>query len=1594
MSLTTSPGEIQQIVTQSGSVATANLDTVTAPLVNVIQTGSQFSNFPPQVYNLQPTSHLVKFMRTILGDAGVGQLLKRLNRSRLSQTLQSSSFYDLDSFYGFVFGIQRTPSEQLLINGSIVDPTKDILSQSDWRTLQQADVSYKARLFNFARSIGYAPSALGIRLISEAILGIPCVVQESFVYAAQQGQTFGYFDSNYTFGTMDTFTFGELEGRTEGVSNSLINNQFIISPLESIGVVDAYNLKLVLDVLKPANTVYTINVGGIIDPVYNIPLQNAWADSSYWEIESDVIINGVSTPHLQPPFNSYIGEQWYYNSFIIGSLSYSNTENFNLIGDIDYQQIQWADGSTTSFSPNHAIMPGWQTALSRYSLDGVMSINVLSGAGTNTVNPSVSDLYFDGMSAAQLIQAIQTNTNRTVTQAGINNNLNFWSTDNRNMDDPTLDIIEFRMGNQHVANIVSFDVAHFPQNIVFQYFDPNNLVWVDAGSTSIYDSVPYVLPNAEEALKNKVHPQHQGEGHWDNMAFKFPPVNFQRCRVVLQRIQGIPPVTEFTTMYPDANGNFSQIVAPQPYSLGLRDFKVGFQINSANDLPIAPTGTALDSSTDILGRTVTYKLYSESPNGPIQNSPTQWRCEPQPIVNAVVNYVIDTRDGNGNAQQIDTIYVDPTHIGVHATLYWSNDPVIPSTTNEANDTSLTAPIAIISGNVYDTGTGLQFPQSTGTLGDISIQNSAVQYNPNADWWVGLEFISNATDETGIIPLIDLEGTVVYYDYGNQWFAISPSAGNQVTVPAILPLGSHITLVAGCTSAGWFLSFQIGSNAIVNQFFAAPSAESDLTPLSTYITIGGINDANVTAPSTSGMLLYNLVLKNETLNNYTINSFFTDPSSYTYKGEYYSVYTQDNTNNAVLRYNSNFVTDLNPTGMVGGPTSFYPNINWTPIPGDFVLTKGNISIEPIRASFIRFEMTNLAAEQYEGFMPVSRSVNTFTDGAISPGIATPGNPGSNPPGFATLLNSNLGQSPYPYSQTSPTPPSTTANTLTTSSMGVMVARDPEYAQALAQSPAYSYSDYHQGQSAPMTDGIAPMTYVTSSIAPVNKVSYFCGFKQIALSLTNISAEYDTDVYKEHFYDNSHIESNSWDQQEGMLISPAPSQSNLLPVVAQSQTYFSYTDVTGVQFATQQSEPYQCVTDDSFIATSLQQNNWTDTSTWHAVGDVGPSNLSYNSINSSIIISRRINIAQENAQDPYQIGDIHQPEHLILGNNHSSDSLGYGAGGLANGGLILSPAGRAWVAIRMVPLTPITNPWYLQLIDTITGNPIWESEITGLAENQITEYYDVYDIGSVPNSTVSDVLMVAVVQKGESSDIVEINRLSVFDESIVWEFSNDGGVTFYQATGVRNNPRGSLTFPLPGNQLIWRATCFRNNMYVTYLQMRPLYANKLNRVVHPIMSGPNVNPADTLPDIFDDPVFQTWNLPIPKWWFLGYQQSPNLFPDGVVTNQFSQFINAVESETISGSFLDSASSIIHKIANTFDSFNFSDVANHINGHFTRIVTSDIGAGFKDTISYYRIGVNDDQAIVGQIVQGHEETQIYPPLGTITLTASVSASSVTTT
>lgn len=656
---------LQQQIAEQGPTP-AGVERASNLLLPPQRSADRLRHFPEEVYDLNAESHLVRFLKVLLGDAGVGQLRKRLTLARLQQTLGGSHFYDLDRFYGALFGVRRKVAELLTGN-----PYSDLATSGVWDDEHRKDASYRSRIEQFARAINFGATPTGMELASEAILAADVDVYESYSQSDAGYRTYGEIESAYlTYNDMENISYGVLEGL--GLPTILGNErrEFVVWPKRTITLEEAYSLSRVLDRLKPADARFRIEADGI-DLHAPISIVDILADSNYWEIESrvssragsgDPYLVSVDTPTEQPrpPFSAYQGEAWSY----VNDIALLSTYLVNELGDrlpTMTQRVSFVDGFR-DYPADHAILPPRYVQAGRSVSDAILISHPYAGDrkfadyryGQNT--GLLAPLYADRIPLDDLNDALDKAPEVT---AYFDSAQRFWVTPERSQGDTTQEVLELRLTSKRRVNYLTLEVSRFPHLTEVQYLGDDGQ-WHDMLRQVIADSNPSVLdlspPRSEDG-----HPQHSLPSHWVKCSARIDAIEAQQFRIRMTRGGGVAP-------------RYPRLLDTAPYSLAVRSLDIGYRISSRADVPDTEV---IGTSRDVFGSTVQFQLREDNPRNLLTEDGGIWRSEPQPVNYGVVNLYLRMPKGitsvNGSdVPVIDRLYLDPTHPGAHMTVYWSN----------------------------------------------------------------------------------------------------------------------------------------------------------------------------------------------------------------------------------------------------------------------------------------------------------------------------------------------------------------------------------------------------------------------------------------------------------------------------------------------------------------------------------------------------------------------------------------------------------------------------------------------------------------------------------------------------------------------------------------------------------------------------------------------------------------------------------------------------------------------------------------------------------------------------------------------------------
>jgi hypothetical protein len=197
------------------------------------------SSFPEEVYDLSPSSHVVKLVTAVCGDGGIGSLRKASFLDRLQSSIETTSNYDIDQFFGNTMRFPRLQSE--VYQNS---PQSDLLSATDWDEVKTKDAVYRGRVVRFMRSFSYGGTLEGIRLAAMSACDSDCLIFPVSLY---------YGDLGIVDGAATSEVIGYLSATNADY------REVIVVPL--VAAVDAEMRRLVVlatDRVKPQDVVITV----------------------------------------------------------------------------------------------------------------------------------------------------------------------------------------------------------------------------------------------------------------------------------------------------------------------------------------------------------------------------------------------------------------------------------------------------------------------------------------------------------------------------------------------------------------------------------------------------------------------------------------------------------------------------------------------------------------------------------------------------------------------------------------------------------------------------------------------------------------------------------------------------------------------------------------------------------------------------------------------------------------------------------------------------------------------------------------------------------------------------------------------------------------------------------------------------------------------------------------------------------------------------------------------------------------------------------------------------------------------------------------
>lgn len=1477
------------IIAQRGSdtaPALSGFDEITNPLHPGQRLSSRFAHFSEGVYDISPETHLAKLLKVLLGDVGVGQLHKRMLLVRLQQILGGTHFFDLDSFYGSLFGVNRRAAEQLLL-----DPFRQSVTQASWDQLRVRDGSYRSRAEQFARSIGNGATVAGLEQAAEAMLNVDCEIREGWTIEDVANRTYANVEALGTYGTIEgTQSWLTLEqGGTARPLTGRTRHLITVIPKRDITPEERFDVTRVLERLKPAGSIIEVIASPpqVFKPV---DIQVLAADSVHWEVRTQIANTVIEGQYLYgstadgyiesptTPWANYQGEAFTLLALSPATVALTipdgNLRMDNQFSpsaqDLQPESFRLPSGDSVTFLSRYAMRSPQNLYGGRLLSDGVLSANPYSGTrdqastsvqvegggSTNVGFTTTAAVNIDGsdLDVISSIDLLKDSINRQ--------NTLFWTGPLRAMESPVVDTIEVRFNTPQTFNLLSAEITHFPHQFEVHAWDSRAGIWRTLLTQIVRDSVPFSVNGA--LPPGAVHPYHFGENHWISVKQRVPNTTTDIVRFVFRRAltQGLPPY--------GVDGK------PTEYPLAVRNIDIGYRVTSLDGIvpsndPLVP----LVASSNAVGQPTRHFITRYPASNVIGNGEPFWKSQPQPVGEAVVNLYLDMRSGSGAVPVVDRFYLDPLTSGPSFNLYYSaGAPTIDLKSSVPQDSDL-FPISIV-GNIrlYTGGDeGLLWP--VGSVGYLDFGNDDLQFTPTQQsWWVGASLIaqapSNGLSRATVLsfgPQAAVGDVAVSFDADVlklTWLA------QTVTIPAVFANGDRLDIVASFRP-------QADGTVIMNGYVSV-NRGAYTTATATYS--GG---AKVARPSTVRVghtasndtavdsFPFRVLGLNVHYGDGTAEAanFRVSPDSYretpnpddrvsavALGNSFY-----DHTLGALLRFDASFIRPGISVGFIGGQPDIYSSLSWKPIARDFTLRKGYIKVPPTAGAIWKFEFSGLTPEPFETFLAIPRTVKLFTGAASA---ASTGGVTWDDDMLTALSLASLGRFADMPAITTYTSPyvNTTPPTLAISAPDPQGASDLRSRRgfpynALAFQPPHSIAQYVQ-------TGVH--TYNVVQVDHVNKVGFFVGLRQVVAYRADFGVPENTTTYVDHFWDLNNITSGmTMLADTNVLYTPSNPSTAVLPSArtATSRVLPSYIPVEAVQFATQQSAPVSIVPDENFRDPALPTSPFTDTNAWHFNGDA---HVFYDGINKAVKVSRSPDILRTMIGTNGML--VHPPVTPVLTTTPvwTTAFNPSAQGGLASGQVPCSAGGALHAAVRLQAPKALSGALTIQIVGSNGTTVLAESSFTPTA-GVITEQVLNYRLGQ--NAALEGSVEIRIVQKGGFTDEWFVYSFALFDDSILWEWSNDGGVTFHPAIDVRNNDSGVLRFSQPGCGLRYRVTCYRYNTAINMMKIKPWYQGRvLGRHATP-QRGPNMSVFDDDIPIQDDPDFTTWTNPVPREWFARYK-----------------------------------------------------------------------------------------------------------------------------
>jgi hypothetical protein len=188
------------------------------------------SHFPDSIYDKSPSSHFYKFVYSLLGPSGVGQLVRNYFQARLLFLEYNVELFDIERFYGDPFKFGRIFEEQ-----SFADVDQSLLPEN-WEQIKAKDASYRSRALDFMGAVRFGSSPQGMALAAKSGLGAEVEIIERYQWLFDQAsdqpigvKSFGKTLSTNEFTVVPRRTDGEIEVQQIKFQATTVAGEYVLS---------------------------------------------------------------------------------------------------------------------------------------------------------------------------------------------------------------------------------------------------------------------------------------------------------------------------------------------------------------------------------------------------------------------------------------------------------------------------------------------------------------------------------------------------------------------------------------------------------------------------------------------------------------------------------------------------------------------------------------------------------------------------------------------------------------------------------------------------------------------------------------------------------------------------------------------------------------------------------------------------------------------------------------------------------------------------------------------------------------------------------------------------------------------------------------------------------------------------------------------------------------------------------------------------------------------------------------------------------------------------------------------------------------------